>query len=694
MASYNPSFSRDARGKFNPELGFVSIKGGTDAYLVEDELNELQWIQNEARAELVRKMTNSGCMQTFGFSDSLIGGGLKELPTTPNSFLLGGFETVLNGYLAYIDKSDLTGNIITLPAATGTRQDFVFLEFWFRELQSYETVKKFGGINNDPVGYQLIDSRMGVETAHRVQLQWNIRSIADVNQTNYAKGFIDELGNSNLNIHPKILNTSGEYTSYNFSLSANDANLYISGNGIIKDELGNVTNPLGTADGYVYAIPLFFVNRSDSEVITADQIIDIRSSIAIGRKQLDDIYVGKIEFNSFKDTINNTIATETSVRLSVDTILTNNLSTEISNRISSDTILTNNLSTETNARISVDSVLTNTLQTANTQIADISGNVNILQGQVTDLITVQIENTNPRLNNLESGVADLQIDFANVNNNLNVIINRINNIDERLIVVENELRKLGIDLSFSNLLYYGTDLIFNSTSSMGSQILPDGTINCTGVQIESEYTGYNNYAVLYTAEASPSGKLGDIWIEKADTAALLKNSGYGGISFNNIVIKNTGDIVTVVSSTFNGMTGVHVDRILGVNDFLYITPTSNQYGTIGEIYYTTDATGFTVYNTGSAGTTFDYTIIDITNMRNVILGTITYGGTSTVTGVYGENFKAFIGPSNIPSNQGSIGDVTVSRSLNTFTVYNTGSTDNTISAKYLIFIDPAYIEEA
>lgn len=655
MASYNPSFSRDARGKFNPELGFVSIKGGTDAYLVEDELNELQWIQNEARAELVRKMTNSGCMQTFGFSDSLIGGGLKELPTTPNSFLLGGFETVLNGYLAYIDKSDLTGNIITLPAATGTRQDFVFLEFWFRELQSYETVKKFGGINNDPVGYQLIDSRMGVETAHRVQLQWNIRSIADVNQTNYAKGFIDELGNSNLNIHPKILNTSGEYTSYNFSLSANDANLYISGNGIIKDELGNVTNPLGTADGYVYAIPLFFVNRSDSEVITADQIIDIRSSIAIGRKQLDDIYVDKIEFNSFKDTINNTIVT--------------------------------NLSTETNARINADSALT-------TQITNISGDINVLHDQVTDLINVQIENVNPRLNNLESGVAGLQIDFANVNNNLNVIINRINNIDERLIVVENELRKLGIDLSFSNLLYYGTDLIFNSTSSMGSQILPDGTINCTGVQIESEYTGYNNYAVLYTAEASPSGKLGDIWIEKADTAALLKNSGYGGISFNNIVIKNTGDIVTVVSSTFNGMTGVHVDRILGVNDFLYITPTSNQYGTIGEIYYTTDATGFTVYNTGSAGTTFDYTIIDITNMRNVILGTITYGGTSTVTGVYGENFKAFIGPSNIPSNQGSIGDVTVSRSLNTFTVYNTGSTDNTISAKYLIFIDPAYIEEA
>mgnify|MGYP000850517266 FL=1 len=655
MASYNPSFSRDARGKFNHELGFVSIKGGTDAYLVEDELNELQWIQNEARAELVRKMTNSGCMQTFGFSDSLIGGGLKELPTTPNSFLLGGFETVLNGYLAYIDKSDLTGNIITLPAATGTRQDFVFLEFWFRELQSYETVKKFGGINNDPVGYQLIDSRMGVETAHRVQLQWNIRSIADVNQTNYAKGFIDELGNSNLNIHPKILNTSGEYTSYNFSLSANDANLYISGNGIIKDELGNVTNPLGTADGYVYAIPLFFVNRSDSEVITADQIIDIRSSIAIGRKQLDDIYVDKIEFNSFKDTINNTIVT--------------------------------NLSTETNARINADSALT-------TQITNISGDINVLHDQVTDLINVQIENVNPRLNNLESGVAGLQIDFANVNNNLNVIINRINNIDERLIVVENELRKLGIDLSFSNLLYYGTDLIFNSISSMGSLILPDGTINCAGVQIESEYTGYNNYAVLYTAEASPSGKLGDIWIEKADTAALLKNSGYGGISFNNIVIKNTGDIVTVVSSTFNGMTGVHVDRILGVNDFLYITPTSNQYGTIGEIYYTTDATGFTVYNTGSAGTTFDYTIIDITNMRNVILGTITYGGTSTVTGVYGENFKAFIGPSNIPSNQGSIGDVTVSRSLNTFTVYNTGSTDNTISAKYLIFIDPAYIEEA
>lgn len=659
MASYNPSFSRDARGKFNPELGFVSMKCGTDAYLLEDELNELQWMQNEARAELVRKMTNSGCMQVSGFNNNLTPGGLKELSSTNlNSFLLGGFDTVLNGYLAYIDKSDFTGNIITLPdpATTGLRYDFVFLEFWFKELKYGESIKKFGGINNQSMEYPIVDIRMGVETTRRVQLQWNIRTVANIDNTIYANGFVDQMGISNINIHPKCLSLN-EFTEHNFRLSTTDTNLYISGNGTTD------INRFGVVDGYIYAIPLFFIKRLNSgtydeinnpngsvnwfdntsmtthpegkfsNIIYPDQIIDIRPKIAIGRKQLDNIYIGTAEFDTLK----------------------------------------------------------NSIQITNTQIQSQFSNIitgaNYIQSQVTDLINTQVEDVGPRLTATEMRINNLQLDFANLSNGVNTIFTKVNNVDERLTVVENELKKLGIDLSFSNLLYYGVDMTLNNLMSMGGQILPDNTINCIGATIVSSYQGYNNYSLLYVAEASPSGKIGDVWVEKADTAALFKNSGYGGIQVNTAVVKN-GDMVTIGNHTFNGMTGIHIDRILNSNEFLFILPTSNTYGTIGEIYYSTDANGFTIYNTGHIGTTFDYIVMNTSNMRNIELTSISYGGTSTITGVYGENFKAFIGPALSTAGQGNIGDVTISKSLNTLTVYNTGSCiDNSVTAQCLIFKD-------
>ena len=70
--AYVPNFSRDPKGKYDPRLNFVAIKGGTDAYLLEDEWNEMQWIQSDKQASLIRRMTNSGCLQisnNFNSSD-------------------------------------------------------------------------------------------------------------------------------------------------------------------------------------------------------------------------------------------------------------------------------------------------------------------------------------------------------------------------------------------------------------------------------------------------------------------------------------------------------------------------------------------------------------------------------------------------------------------------------------------------
>jgi len=659
MASYNPSFSRDAKGKFNRELGFVSIKGGTDAFLMEDELNEIQWIQNEARAELIRKLSDSGCLQVNGFNPDYIEGGMKELlHNNLNSFLLCGFDAILNGYLSCINNNSLNGNIITLPdpPSSSWRYDFIFLEFWFNEIKQYEAVKKFGGLKNNALTYNIIDPRMGVETSRRVQLQWNIRTIENVDYEMYSSGFTSGIGVSNMSIHPLCANAD-EVTDLSYRKHNKDKNLFISGTGDDSD-----TTKLKTIDGYSYAIPLFFVKRINSSgydeinnpngsinyvdnnsittrpdgkfanIIYADQFIDVRPKAIMAKNQLDNIFVSKDEFNTYK--------------------------------------------------ILVDTTNTNILN----EIGSTQDDINLIQQQVGDLINTQVNDAGPRLNNAEQRITNLQLDFVNVNHSVNDILSKVNNIDQRLVVVENELKKLGIDLTFTNLMYYGTDITFHDILSMGGQINTDGTLNCTGSTIFSQFAGYTNYSLLYVTEASPSGKLGDVWVEKADSAALFKNSGYGGIKVNSAVVKNNGNTVIVGSDTFNGMTGKKITHVLNPTDFLFITPTSNVYGTIGEIYYSKDATGFTVYNTGHANTIFDWIVIDTTQLRNIELTSIAYGGTTTITGLYGEDFKAYIGPSNIPTNSGTIGDVTISKSLNTLTVYNTGSSDDgSTIAQVLVF---------
>ena len=71
------------------------MKAGTDAYFLEDEANEMQWIQNENRAEIIRKQYYSGILKQYhSFSDS-------EKDYIPSSNYISG-ENTLNSF--FIDK--------------------------------------------------------------------------------------------------------------------------------------------------------------------------------------------------------------------------------------------------------------------------------------------------------------------------------------------------------------------------------------------------------------------------------------------------------------------------------------------------------------------------------------------------------------------------------------------------------------
>ena len=66
--SYNPTFNRPVCGKYNDESSFISIIGGSDAYLLEDEVNELQWIQIKSRTEMLKELCKNGLIKEAGWS--------------------------------------------------------------------------------------------------------------------------------------------------------------------------------------------------------------------------------------------------------------------------------------------------------------------------------------------------------------------------------------------------------------------------------------------------------------------------------------------------------------------------------------------------------------------------------------------------------------------------------------------------
>jgi hypothetical protein len=355
MSSYIPSFSRNSKGKYNPKANFVSVKGGTDAYLLEDELNELQWIQSDATATLIRTIATSGCITKSSNANTSEDGAVlahnflvkdtegktiaeadkitseREL----NSFAVAPFDAVLNGYIAHIESTSVEGLRIQLdgPSTIGQdRKDLVILEFWFKELSLYDKVPAYGGVDNDALAYNIVDSRIGCQTTNKIQLQWRIRAITgdyDEDAPHYNDGVTDI---SKLNIHPRGPMTN-ELTKYTFATAKNDPHMFIAG------EDGVTNSIFGTVDGKIYAIPLFEVHRlnqsgytiknnegalcwkdetSVSDRITLDgkfanviytnDVLDDRHLSAIGEKGFNDVYLRQDKFNEYNNKVINQIS--------------------------------------------------------------------------------------------------------------------------------------------------------------------------------------------------------------------------------------------------------------------------------------------------------------------------------------------------------------------------------------------------
>ena len=284
--SYNPTFNRPVCGKYNDESSFISIIGGSDAYLLEDEVNELQWIQIKSRTEMLKELCKNGLIKEN--DNTIYGSGIAN-----NIIYINNFKFNVNGFIAKI-YSDNGFNTVKLNSTPSDRMDFVFLEVYlkiidFRNIEELNNkIYRFGGLSNDIIDYEMFDSRVGVQTSKRVQLQWTISKKDDINYISNNPFDDNEITSSiTNNIIKKVNNVYFSETNEN-----------------TKDII----------DKCVYAFPLCVVRRTaNKSTIENSDIIDLREEAKV--KNTSDI-----KDSTIYDALN---------RIDVLEQRLNNLSTEI-----------------------------------------------------------------------------------------------------------------------------------------------------------------------------------------------------------------------------------------------------------------------------------------------------------------------------------------------------------------------------
>ena len=712
---YNPNFNRSAIGKFNPDLAFISIKSGSDAYLLEDEVNEMQWMQINTQANLIRQATSTGCLQINNSTYSTKKGALVNFGNQfLNSFAVTPFYAILNGYLAYISAFSATTNItnntvqLTGPSISGSREDFVFLEFWFQELDPTDSIPKFGGLRNDPLSYELVDTRIAAQTSNRVQLQWRIR-----NASNNGMGFVDGSGNVNTLLQPRgaLLNT---ITGYPFIGSLTDSYLYVAGNGTSNDK-----TVLQTVDGFIYATPLFFVKRLNSSgydshfnldgainyinsssvsdrpdgkfanIVYPDQITDLRNLASIGRFQYDNIYLKIADFTTYQNSVtaqftstNNNITNQVATLNATITQKINDVNTTIANDVIAlnlnisqlNTVVNNNYNTLNDDIGILNTTTVNIQNNLNGQVQRLDGKIDNLNTTLTTLITNDY-------NYLLSLIHDSQLNYDNEISLLNTqafitLPNLINNSAASLTTTIN---------NFNINLQAQITALQNSVAAISASLVGINS-NISGLTTTMVTVQYD-IAVLQAQMATlgnvspPSTDLSTYGIEMNRQTTLTS----GGIEMPDTTITCVGSGV-VIPSTYSPVT-----NYCAVLTFL----SSSTNGNIGEFWVNKADNQFLVKNTGLQGITVDVTTFkdvsgriytgssNFNNSTGRTISLTSYGFNGTTVSLSSNRYLIFICP--LEDTYGENGEVyvTIGSDLESFTVYNSGiySNDTTMPWK-------------
>lgn len=180
-------------------------------------------------------------------------------------------------------NSETEGQItLGAPPGTGTHDDLTFLEFWLAEIPgstpslpvstnkpSTTTLYKYGNVQFGGTNIADDINEVDFEIRRRVQVQYRIRAVSNVDCTTYPLGVDDPV--------VKAQGAAVTPTAIQFAQDARDQNLFVAGNGSVSHQ-----GTLGTLDGYVYALPLAKVARTAGVTnITAPDVTDLRSTSGV-----------------------------------------------------------------------------------------------------------------------------------------------------------------------------------------------------------------------------------------------------------------------------------------------------------------------------------------------------------------------------------------------------------------------------
>lgn len=225
--------------------------------LLDSELNLMQQIQNNLRAEILRTVMSSGIVSMdiqTGVTDK------------KNTLRISNAIACIHGWLLTLsgaNRSDAASDII-FPAApnSGRREDLAFLECWFEEVapsgspeDDDENVYKYGGIASGTLANDLQDNVAGDETTRRIQLRWNIRTVSDINFASHPAGITNG---------DRVKARAGAQSDTNYTFGSVGNGLYRAGDGSSA-----ACTALRCVDGYVYALPLFRVHRRNQTAYNA-----------------------------------------------------------------------------------------------------------------------------------------------------------------------------------------------------------------------------------------------------------------------------------------------------------------------------------------------------------------------------------------------------------------------------------------